>query len=133
MTKTNLERHGLIDQVAIIQAPLVPIELNGKAWFGYSQDQLPIVSIHLLVIDGRLKSTGQQHRYSADPLLFPKLSPGGMDILDDMVREDEQVMLNEWKKEFSKLKIEMLPCKKGCPTLVETNWRGRPRMSLLRD
>lgn len=114
-TRAQLRRHGLQDWATVIDAPLMPYDLDGQSWPWYDLAQLPaLLTVDLLVIDGPPQATRLQARYPAGPLLFPRLNPGAAVYLDDAARPDEQAILRRWRQDFPALTYSSQGCEKGC-------------------
>jgi len=117
-TRAHLQRHGLQDWARVLDAPLIPHQLDGEDWPWYHLAALPAgAKIDLLVIDGPPQATRRLARYPAGPLLFPRLAPGGAVFLDDAHRPDEQQALARWRAAFPQLQQSDLACEKGCAVL----------------
>lgn len=123
-TKAELDRHDLSSWASIILAPLVAHELNGETWSWYDDEELPDTAIEMLVIDGPPLPEGPMIRYPAGPRLFPRLAPGAVVFLDDATREDEQLCLERWSREFAGSQRQDHDCEKGCASLT---WKANAR------
>jgi len=99
MIQETLEPHGVQRFVQVVQAPLTDInlEMGTFPWYDVSTiyAQTPH-TIDLLFIDGPPASTSISARYPAVPILAERLSPGGIVVLDDYVREEEQRVQEMW-------------------------------------
>ncbi|HZD26111.1 MAG TPA: class I SAM-dependent methyltransferase [Alphaproteobacteria bacterium] len=110
-----LQEFGLADWATVIHAPLVETADGGDyAW--YDIRNLPReLSIDLLFVDGPPADTPQPTaRYLAGPMLFPRLSPAGVVILDDADRPGETEVVRRWMKEFPQFRLHRHHCEKGC-------------------
>ncbi|TNC48902.1 O-methyltransferase [Mumia zhuanghuii] len=100
-TRRELERLGLAHRATVVDAPLVPTALSGRAdqrWFDLTGlPELPPVD--LLFVDGPIGGTGHEARYPAFPLLADRLAPGAVVVLDDTGRPDEARIVKHWSAE----------------------------------
>lgn len=117
ITRANLTRCGLDDWATVVDAPLRPHQLGEKTWNWYSEENLPDVSIDLLVVDGPPMPIDPLIRYPAGPVLFPRLANGATVFLDDAARDGEQWIIEEWIKEFPAIQRREFYCEKGCVLL----------------
>lgn len=120
-TRAELKRLGLSDWATVLHAPLRPHDLNGKTWPWYAHENLPELTIDMLVIDGPPITTGPLARYPAGPILFPRLSTGATIFIDDAARDHDEQTLERWFSEFSEMRHRYHDCEKGCITLTQTN------------
>ena len=118
-TRLELEKHGVASFATIVDAPLEPHTIDGQPWTWYATRGLPDGAIDMLVIDGPPKRTGKLARWPAGPLLFPRLSPGAVVLLDDAARPDEQEAVRRWRAAFPDLAHADLWCEKGCVELAK--------------
>ena len=58
-------------------------------------------------------------RWPAGPLLFPRLAPGAVVLLDDAARPEEQEAVRRWMAEHPGFAHADLWCEKGCVELVK--------------
>ena len=118
-TRVELSRHQLNDWATIIDAPLRKHYISGQEWLWYSLDNLPdSLSVDMIVIDGPPSCIQRLARYPAGPMLFEMLKKSGSIILDDTLREDEQKIVEMWKKEFHQFNRIDVDCEKGCILLT---------------
>ncbi|MET9022921.1 class I SAM-dependent methyltransferase [Actinopolymorpha sp. NPDC004070] len=90
-------RHDLAEYVEVRYAPLEPVELDGTTYQWYSRrawDHLD--GIGLLFVDGPPGELGRHARFPAFPLLVDRLTPEAVVVLDDLIRPDEQEVLERW-------------------------------------
>jgi len=113
-TRSALERYDLTARANVLDAPLVPHTLGGWAFQWYALDDLPDLSIDMLVIDGPPGFIQRHSRYPALPLLFDKLADGCVVFMDDAARPDEQEIIGLWKDEFPGLEHEYVDTERGC-------------------
>jgi predicted O-methyltransferase YrrM len=117
-TRGELEKHGVQAFATVLDAPLEPQSIDGGQWTWYATRGLPAGAIDMLVIDGPPKRTGKLARWPAGPLLFPRLSPGAVVLLDDAARPDEQEIVRRWRAANPGFAFADLWCEKGCIELV---------------
>lgn len=113
-TRAELAKHGVAEWATVLHAPLEPHVIEGKRWDWYRTDALPDGAIDLLVIDGPPKRTGKLARWPAGPLLFGRLAPDAVVLLDDAARPDEQEAVRRWQQAHPHLQARDLWCEKGC-------------------
>jgi predicted O-methyltransferase YrrM len=113
-TRSALDRYGLTGKATVIDAPLVPHNLNGWAFEWYALDELPDLSIDMLVIDGPPGFIQRHSRYPALPLLRDKLADGCVVFMDDAARPDEQEIIGLWQDEFPGIEHEYINTERGC-------------------
>jgi predicted O-methyltransferase YrrM len=112
-TREMLSHHGLIDLVTIVDAPLKDVGIGNERWTWYDEDRIPTTPpIDLLFVDGPHGLTQRLARYPALPVLFGRMSPNSMIILDDGARADETEVASRWAREFG-LTSEFLELQKG--------------------
>ena len=128
-TTHELARHGLTTFASVLIAPLQPYEFDGERWSWYTLDDLPADGIDMLVIDGPPGETCPLARYPAGPLMFGRLSPQAVVILDDTFRNEERQTLQRWAKEFPVFQQEHKPTERGCVILRNK----RPAMTANED
>jgi len=80
----------------------------------YELPSLP-AEIDLLVIDGPPWTLNPFVRGRAE-VLFDRIAPGGMVLLDDAARPGERVVAHRWKRDWPQFRFSLLPGAKG--TLV---------------
>lgn len=122
--KTNLllETQGLDAFATVVCTPLRRLEVRGEQWLWYGGVEAVPEKIDLLVVDGPPGSVGELARYPAGPVLVSRLRTGGIALVDDYARPDEQKMVDRWLREIEGLDVERLQSEKGLAKLV----RGTP-------
>jgi predicted O-methyltransferase YrrM len=106
-----LGTHGI--QASLRHAPLTEDPTHwGHLWYDLSA--LP-TEIDLLVIDGPPWTLNPFVRGRAE-VLFERIAPGGMVLLDDAARPGERVVAQRWKRDWPNFRFELMPGAKG--TLV---------------
>ncbi len=103
----NLDLQNLSDVVQVKHAPLTRVDVNGQAWMWYDTAALDGVDeIDFLIVDGpaQYNNPRRMARYPALPLLYDKLAPGAVVVMDDTNREDEQLIADRWADEYPALK-----------------------------
>lgn len=110
-TRSLLEQHQLAGYSSLVNAPLTSTEIThhgtgkriSKRW--YQLGELPDdVSYDVLIVDGPPHGTNAYARYPAMEKLYDKLNSNAVVIIDDTNRDDEQKMIELWKKAYPKLK-----------------------------
>ncbi len=116
----EIKKHQLEGVVSLIHAPLKPIKIEDKEWQWYDTAfYQSLETIDLLFVDGPFFKTQSLARYPALPLLFDKLSPNAIIVVDDMIRPDEQQIVQKWLKQFPQLKASTFPTEKGTVVLYK--------------
>lgn len=118
-TRRALHEHDLESCATVIDAPLVACAADdtGSEW--YALDGLPAVPIDLLVIDGPPAGQHPTIRYPAGPMLFPRMAPGAVCLLDDAIRPGEQEVVARWSRAHAQLHLDTIGTEKG---LVRLEW-----------
>ena len=70
------------------------------------------------MIDGPPKSTQQNARFPAIPLLYDRLNPGSVVLMDDGARIEERQIASTWQSDFHFDSVEYLAMEKGAWKLV---------------
>ena len=98
-----LAEHGLSAQM--YHAPLVPAP---EGWPGYWY-QLTAVpdSINMLIIDGPPWSVHPYVRGAAE-MLFPRIAPGGLVLLDDAARPGERIVARRWRRNWPNFRFDLV-------------------------
>ncbi|MFD2079505.1 Methyltransferase domain-containing protein [Actinopolymorpha cephalotaxi] len=90
-------RHDLAEYVEVRYAPLESFEFDGTTYQWYSRQAWEeLDGIGLLFVDGPPGELGRHARFPAFPLLVDKLAPDAVVVLDDLIRPDEQEVLERW-------------------------------------
>jgi len=112
--------HGLTVDIRFITAPLTPIALNHETWRWYDLAGLTLdAPIDLLLVDGPPQQDNPQPlaRYPALPILFDRLRPDALIVLDDADRADERAIVARWLAEFPVALVERGDTEKGAVVL----------------
>jgi predicted O-methyltransferase YrrM len=114
LSRELIARHGLTDVATIIHAPLTDVKIKGETWKWYDPSCLQFGGqIDVLFVDGPPGNVQKLSRYPALPLLDAQLSPHAHIVLDDGVREDEQLIVARWLREHSDISAEYIELEKG--------------------
>jgi predicted O-methyltransferase YrrM len=117
-TKEHLAAHGLEKQGLVIHALLQPVAIDGESWSWYDTSILDkVVPIDLLVVDGPPGNLGPRMRYPALPLLYTRLSPHAIIIVDDVRREDEREIITDWLAKYRDFTCELHETETGAAIL----------------
>lgn len=117
-TRELARRQGVEDWLTVVQAPLREQEIAGRSVRWYDLDALTgIDGIDLLSIDGPPGQGTSHARWPALPALHDRLSPGAVVVLDDMIRRDEQDILDDWTERFPGFAVERLDFEKGAAVM----------------
>jgi predicted O-methyltransferase YrrM len=113
-TMEALRRHGLQDIATVVHAPLKDLTLGDRKYTWYDTGcvgELP--RIDLLVIDGPPEFLHELARYPALPVLFEKLSPNAVVLIDDAADSCNRRIVDLWMKEFPVFEKEWIDTEKG--------------------
>lgn len=104
-----------VDNVAEVRlAPLEEVLVNDQATIWYSEAALDgLEGIGLVFVDGPPGTTTEHARYPALPILRRRLAPIASVVLDDVIRENEQVIADMWKAEFPEMSLATYKFEKG--------------------
>lgn len=118
-TREALEQHGLSDWATVIDAPLVATSIGVAewAWYDMTESALP-EKIDLLFVDGPPAEVGPMPRYPALPVLFERLTPEAVIVVDDADRRDDHATVERWGKEYSEFTVRYIPHERGTAELT---------------
>lgn len=118
-TRELLRVHGLSEWATVIDAPLVPLTLEGWEGKWYRTSDLPSgLSVDMLVVDGPPHDTSKLARFPAVPVLAKFFSASAVVVMDDAFREGESTSIDRWLGSSSKLqRVHADACEKGCAIL----------------
>ncbi len=121
-TRDLARRQGLDDWLTVIHAPLRDQVIAGRDAPWYDLDALGSLDrIDLLCIDGPPGQGTAQARWPALPALHDRLAPGATVVLDDMIRRDEQEILDDWLAMYPGFGVERLSFEKGAAILRQSS------------
>jgi len=105
-TQDLIDEHELNEYAEVVHAPLVDREISDKKWLWYdvSKRDLP-EAIDLLIVDGPPRKIQKRSRYPALISVQGKLKPGGLILLDDSDRIEEQEIIRLWQNQQPNLQI----------------------------
>ncbi|MGY1410428.1 MULTISPECIES: class I SAM-dependent methyltransferase [unclassified Luteimonas] len=104
-TRDALRSAGLEEWAEVRDAPLADVTIGDATYPWYSIGEAgKDAPIDMLMVDGPPASTGPLARYPAVPQFFGALGEGGIVVVDDATRADEEEMLERWSQEFPRLK-----------------------------
>lgn len=112
-----VDQHELADYVEIRHAPLEPVHVGSECyWYTRSQWE-DLHDIDLLFVDGPPGEVSRHARLPALPLLDSHLHPDAVVVLDDLIRADEQEVLEEWLRTFPSYEAERVRLEKNAALL----------------
>jgi predicted O-methyltransferase YrrM len=112
-TRGVLRMHAVNTIAEVRDAPLEDFELNGKTYPWYARPAWSdLTAIDLLFVDGPPADTGTHARYPAMPVLYDALSPSATTVLDDLIREDEQQVVQQWLDDNEDLTAKIVDLEK---------------------
>jgi|SRR5690625_2278565 len=103
VNRKRLENGNLDSVATIIETPLREwiLNENKQLWYDFEPAAHLKRSIDMLIVDGPPGNTGPLARYPAVPILREWISPGGVIVLDDTNRDDEQEIAKQWINELN--------------------------------
>jgi len=115
-TRELIRLHGLQEWAQVVDAPLIPMALDGWAGCWYDVSGLnPAVNADMLVVDGPPSDEVHLGRYPALPALIGHLKDDALILLDDSDRDAERTMVTRWSRLYPTLReIPVERCEKGC-------------------
>lgn len=117
-TLEDIDRKGLSEVVDLRYAPLVPSVIGERTYDWYDPEALHgSEDAEMVLVDGPPASTGELARYPAGPLFLAKAKPGCIAVVDDMIRQDEQSIVERWMRELDIGILERLAVSKGAVIL----------------
>lgn len=118
-TLAHIRRHGLEDVAHVIHAPLVERQVGDSPYRWYDTTRFgDIPAIDLMIVDGPSGRTGPLARFPALPLLWHKLGPASVILMDDADRDDERHIITKWCEQYPSLRREHIRTRKGACVLV---------------
>lgn len=113
-TRALARRQGVSEWIEVRCVDLMDQTIDGRACTWYDPAVLDgLDGINLLSIDGPPGKGNPEARWPALPLLRDSLAPGGVVVLDDMIRVDEQVIAEDWHDRYPELSRVDLDFEKG--------------------
>jgi len=113
-TSNLLTEHDVADVATVVLAPLTEHRHQGKTYLWYETLALEKVpAFDMVVIDGPPAVKDPLARLPAIPLLYPKMSPGCVCLLDDYGRSGERAVVQHWLEAYADLKLQEIPTQRG--------------------
>lgn len=113
-TRRLLLAHGLDHLAEVRHAPLVEIEADGESWSWYDPASLEdIRQCDFLFVDGPPAAVRRMARYPAFLHFSARLSAHAVVVLDDCIRQDEQEIVNEWRRRYPEWNVQRVNHEKG--------------------
>jgi glycosyltransferase involved in cell wall biosynthesis len=99
----KIKKEGVEDFVNLLHAPLKEYTFEGDIFYWYDLDINTISDdeLDLMIVDGPPGDIQEKSRFMALPLMINKLKNNSYIILDDVHRDDEKEILNDWHNMFS--------------------------------
>jgi predicted O-methyltransferase YrrM len=118
ITRRNLAAHGMSDVARVQDAPLTVVDTSRGRRTWYDTSALgDLTDIDLLIVDGPPRKSGPDARWPAFDLLYARLAPGAVVVLDDTARSDEQASVDSWSSAALPDGIQTIPSRKGVTIL----------------
>ncbi|HEB83649.1 MAG TPA: class I SAM-dependent methyltransferase [Bacteroidetes bacterium] len=96
-TRGWLEEHGVAEWAEVRVAPLKPMELAGRTFRWYDHEAVAdLESIDVLLIDGPPSPEERTRRLPGLELLGPRITPGGVILVDDTHRKVWREAVLRW-------------------------------------
>jgi predicted O-methyltransferase YrrM len=117
-TRDLARRQGVDPWLTVVHAPLTEQVVSGRDVRWYDVDALAdVAGIDLLCVDGPPGQGTAQARWPALPVLRERLTATATVVLDDMIRRDEQEILEDWMSTYPSFNVERLDFEKGAAIL----------------
>lgn len=112
-TQRELEFHSLREHVEVVVAPIR--QIPGQAYHWYDPEFLVSLArpIDFVVVDGPPEITGPLARYAVLPLVWEKLSPEAVIVVDDALSPEVAKTIALWIREFPEFTRTLVPTEKG--------------------
>jgi len=105
---------GVQQWLEVRHAPLVDVTVAGRTSSWYDPRLFDdLHGIELVSVDGPPGQGTVQARWPALPILRDRLAPGARIVLDDMIRQDEKDIAEDWSTRYPEFSREELPFEKG--------------------
>ncbi|GAA1684094.1 hypothetical protein GCM10009830_34230 [Glycomyces endophyticus] len=105
-TRRLLADHGLTEWAQVLDAPLTEVKAGGATALWYDYSGLPHEPVDLVFVDGPPQDIGPEARFPAVPVLFDRLAPDAVIVLDDAHRREERIIGERWSEEFPGFTVE---------------------------
>lgn len=117
-TIQELHLAGLNDVVDLRYSPLIPIDIEGSTFRWYDTDSVSdSETADMILVDGPPGPTGPMARYPAGRVLISGAKQGCLVVVDDLIREDEQTMVDLWVQNFDLRVVDRPALSKGAVVL----------------
>jgi predicted O-methyltransferase YrrM len=117
-TRTLLEAHGVADHAEVRLAPLETFRIGQQGWKWYARDGWhDLTGVDLVFVDGPPGTTAKHARYPVLPLLADRLGSPVTFVVDDLIRTDEQNVVERWLAEYPWLSETRLDVEKVASVL----------------
>ncbi|GAA0475363.1 hypothetical protein Aca07nite_14280 [Actinoplanes capillaceus] len=106
-TRQALTAHGLTKVATVRDAPLAPVNIEGRDYPWYDPEALAdLHDIDFVLIDGPPAAVGADARYPALHMIEKRLADRATVVFDDAGRPDEQAALAAWTQRYDGLTRE---------------------------
>jgi predicted O-methyltransferase YrrM len=113
-TRRYLEDHELGDLAEVREAPLETFLIGDSEWRWYAaRAWTDLDDVGLLFVDGPPANTAEKARFPALPLLADRLAQTAIIVADDVVREDEREIVDEWLTAYPEFTAEKVRLEAG--------------------
>ena len=114
-TRALLTRHGFGTETVVVRdAPLQDLDVDGEVYPWYDLAALDdLGAIDVLVVDGPPGPSHRLARFPALPLLHERMRAGGVVLLDDGNRPEEQEIARRWREALPSWSVDELEVEKG--------------------
>jgi predicted O-methyltransferase YrrM len=120
-TRRYLEDHELGDLAEVREAPLETFLIGDSEWRWYAATAwTDLDDVGLLFVDGPPANTAEKARFPALPLLVDRLAQRAVVVVDDLVREDEREIVDNWLIAYPEFTAEKVRLEAGGAILRRT-------------
>ncbi|MCB2220102.1 MAG: class I SAM-dependent methyltransferase [Bacteroidetes bacterium] len=113
-TREELKAHGINKFVEVVDAELVTVDIKGEDWQWYDLKHVPEdLKFDLVIVDGPPAFIHEKSRFPTLFLLDHMIKPGGIVLIDDCKRAPDNLVVNDWIKEFENYSGEWIETEKG--------------------
>jgi len=121
-TKELLKSHEVSGKSTIYSMDLINYSIENEDWKWYDISVLdPDMKFDFIIIDGPPAYIHPKSRYPSLFLLEKHLNKGGIILLDDCLREDDNNIVKQWMNKFTNYSVDRFNTEKGTYQLLKLN------------
>ena len=118
-TRALAAHHGVSRWLEVRVAPLIDVVVAGRPCRWYDPEVFTdLRDIDLVSVDGPPGQGVTQARWPALPFLDSRLSARATVVMDDMIRTDEQDIVDDWLATYPQWQVQRLDFEKGAAVLT---------------